>query len=96
MRDLITRKTVVVNVNRGVIDSNTKRGTNLPALRIQRGRNGKPTVAHAVAVLDAEGREVARFVYDAKGKLLKCGARMVLIAHHGAVAVSVDDDPVTG
>ena len=96
MRDQITPKTVVVNVNRGVIDSNTKQGTNLPALRIQRGRNGKPTVAEAVAILDAEGREVARFVYDPQGKLLKCGARMVLIAHHGAMAVSVDDPTLTG
>lgn len=87
----ISPKTVVVNVNRNVINSNRTRGEAEPVFRIQRGKGGKAQIAEAVAVLDAEGREVARFIYKPDGALLACGARAVLVAHHGAKPVS---DPV--
>ncbi|UTC29670.1 hypothetical protein BAJUN_00400 [Bajunvirus bajun] len=84
----ITPKTVVVNVNRHVISRNTKAQANEPVFRIQRGKSGKATMAEAVAILDAQGNEVARFISgEDGGTLLACSARAVLLAHHGAVPV---------
>lgn len=84
----ITRKTVVVNVNRQVVDRNTKAKRNDPPIRVQRGKSGKAVYGHEVAVLDAHGEEVARFIYDPAGAVVACGARLVLVAHHGAKVVS--------
>lgn len=86
-RPPISRTTTVVNVNRKVIDANTKHQRNDPPVRIQKGKSGKATYAHAVAVLDKNGEEVARFLYNPQGAIVACGARLVLIAHHGAVAL---------
>lgn len=85
----ITRKSVVVNVNRQVIDANTKHGRNDPPIRIQRGKSGKPVYASAVAILDENGKEVGRFIYRPDGAIVACGARLVLVAHHGAEPVDV-------
>lgn len=84
---VIDRDTTIVNIDRNTINSNTKHGTDAPPIRIQKGRRGKAQRAHEVAVLDAAGNEVARFVYNAAGAIVPCGARLVLIAHHGAVPV---------
>lgn len=84
----------VVNVNRNTINSNTKHGTNEPPIRVQKGKSGKADYGHEVAVLDAAGNEVARFVYNAEGKIVSCGARLVLLAHHGAKVVSPGSDRV--
>lgn len=80
----ITPRTVVVNVNRQVVDKNTRLKTNEPPISVRKGKSGKAKYGHGVAVLDANGKEVARFVYDPQNKLVACGARIVLIAHHGA------------
>lgn len=82
-RHEITRTTTVVNINRQVIDRNTKHGTNEPPIRVQKGKSGKPEYGHEFAVLDAQGNEVALFIYRPDGALVACGARLVLIAHHG-------------
>lgn len=89
----ITPKTVVVNVNSHVIRANAvaaKKGVSefSPPIRVQHGKSGKPVYANEVAVLDEAGREVARFIYDPQGQLVACGARLVLVAHHGARAIS--------
>lgn len=83
----ITPATTVINVDRNTINSNTKHGTNEPPVRIQKGKSGKSERAHEVAVLDKNGEEAARFIYKPDGALVKCGARLVLLAHHGAKAV---------
>lgn len=89
----ITRSTTVVNVNRQVIDRNTRArnadpsAPTEPPIRVQRGKSGKADYGSAVAVLDASGNEVGRFVYDPEGAVVACGARLVLIAHHGARVV---------
>lgn len=90
----ITRSTVVVNVNRQIIDRNTKLKTDDPPLRVQKGKYGKPDYGHAVAVLDKDGVEVARFIYNPTGALVACGARAILIAHHGARVVP--NEPLEG
>ena len=83
----ITPKTVVVNVNRHTIDRNTKNGLNEPPVRVSRGKSGKSEYGHEVAILDSKGEEVARFIYDPTGAIVACGARLVLVAHHGAKVV---------
>lgn len=81
----ITSASVIVNVDRNTINANRSRGENAPPLRLQRGRYGKAKRGHSVAVLDAAGAEVARFIYSGQGNpLLACGARVVLVAHFGA------------
>lgn len=88
----ITPKTTVVNVNRNTINRNTVKAKNgetdfEPPVRISRGKSGKAEYGNEVAVLDAAGNEVGRFIYDPTGKLVACGARLVLVAHHGAKVV---------
>lgn len=61
------------HINRNVIDSNRKRGTNDPPIKFQEGRYGEPTYAHRVRLLSG-----STVVYDAGGRLLPCGARLVI------------------
>lgn len=84
VRPEIKPSTVLLNVNRQQIDRNTKHGTDDAAVRIQKGKSGKAVYCHEAAILDANGEEVARLVYNPEGALVACGARMVLICHHGA------------
>lgn len=95
-RPVITRTTTVVNVNRQVVDKNTKWGQNAPPIRVQKGKSGKAEYGHEVAVLDAQGNEVARFIYRPDGALVACGARLVLVAHHGARVVTESVDRPQG
>jgi hypothetical protein len=60
-----------VNVN--VIRANAKHGRADPPVRFQRGKYGKPTYAMEVAF---DGP--SRVVYSPDGKLLPCGARLVI------------------
>ena len=90
----ITPQTTVVNVNRGRIDGNTK-GLKLdahhrvePPISVRRGKRGQADYGSEVAILDAGGQEVARFIYDPANKLVSCGARIVLVAHHGAKVIA--------
>lgn len=63
-------QTKFITVNRGVIDSNRKRGTNLPPVRVSHGRYGRVLYGHRVRVL---GPSV--FVYDSEHPLPH-GARL--------------------
>lgn len=78
----------VVHVNRGQIDSNRKalqadaQAPMKPVLKAQKGKTGKGEYGDQIDVLDAQGEVVASFVYDPDG-ILACGAKVVLIAHHG-------------
>lgn len=89
----ITPRTTVVNINRQVVDANSKRmkadpqALAEPPIRVSRGKAGRASYGHEVAVLDAAGNEVARFIYDPHNKVAACGARIVLVAHHGARVV---------
>jgi hypothetical protein len=70
---------LIVNVSRGVIDSNRKHGTSKPPISVRRGRSGKPLAyGHDVAV----GRSILR--YDPKNPL-PCGARLWLETHEYVV-----------
>jgi len=62
-----------VHVNRNIIASNTKHGRSEPAVRIQKGRYGKPTYATEVR-LPAGG--IIR--YSPLSPILPCGARLVI------------------
>ncbi len=84
----ITPDTVVVNINRNTIDANRKQQTNEPPIRVSKGKRGEPEYGHEVAVLGPDGSEVARFIYDPHNKIVSCGARLVLVAHHGARVIS--------
>jgi hypothetical protein len=67
--------TYYTHINRGRIDSNRKHGTDIPVVRIQKGKYGKPMYAHRVRL--PEGSEIA---YSAHEPLLPCGARLVIIS----------------
>lgn len=61
------------HVNRQVIDANRKHGRNDPPVRFQKGKYGKSVYAHEI-VFPAGGR----VIYDPHGRLLPCGARLVI------------------
>ena len=63
------------HINRGVIDSNRKHGTNNPAIRFQKGKYGKATYAFRVKL--PEGSEV---IYSPHIPILPCGARLVVVS----------------
>ncbi len=65
--------TIFVHINRNVIASNAKHGTNKPAVRYQRGKYGKATYCHEVAI---DGP--SRVIYSPHEPLLPCGARLVM------------------
>jgi hypothetical protein len=63
------------HVNRNVIDSNRKHGRNDPPVRFQKGKYGKAVYAHEVKLPDG-----ARVIYDPHGRILPCGARLVIVS----------------
>lgn len=65
-----------IHVNRNIINSNTKYGTNDPAVRVQRGKRGKAVLCHRVKMKDAE------LIYSAHNPILTCGARMVIVTEN--------------
>lgn len=62
-----------IHVNQHVIKSNAKTGEREPVLTVKTYKSND--YAHQVAILDAEGNEVARVVYS-PDKPLDCGARV--------------------
>lgn len=94
----ITPNTVVMNVNRQnigrnkrVVDAAALAGQPAPAtedldgvLRLARGRHGAPLYGQRMEILDAQGNVAATMEYDPHDTILPCGARVVLICHHGA------------
>lgn len=45
------KKTSYITVNRGVIDSNRKHGTNRPAIRVSTGKYGKARYCYTVTIM---------------------------------------------
>ena len=74
------------HINRGVIDSNRKHGRNDPPVRFQEGKYGKATYAHEVELPAG-----SRVVYCADGRILPCGARLVIISEGAPKVVSNSD-----
>jgi len=63
------------HINRNVIDSNRKHGRNDPPVRHQRGKYGEPVYSYEVELPAG-----SRVVYDHEGRLLPCGARLVIVS----------------
>lgn len=62
------------HVNRNVINSNRKNGTEEPAVRFQKGKYGVPTYCKEVSLPAG-----SRVVYRPSGDpILPCGARLVI------------------
>ncbi len=70
-----------LHVNKNTIASNRKNGTKLPAIRIQKGKYGKPVYAFRVKIKDGE------FLYSPDKPLLPCGARMIIQTNEEPVIV---------
>lgn len=70
------------HINRGVIDSNRKHGRNDPPVKFQEGKYGKATYCHEVEL--PAGSKV---VYDSEGRILPCGARLVITSPTAPVVV---------
>lgn len=64
------------HINRNIIDSNRKHGTNDPPVKFQKGKYGKPTYAHEVELPAG-----SRVLYDPAGTILPCGARLVIVSN---------------
>lgn len=65
-----------VSINAHTIRSNAKHGTDDPPIRIARTKSdAKPVYAHEIELVGN-----ARLVYDPTKAIMRCGARMVLIA----------------
>lgn len=65
--------TTFVHVNRNIIASNAKHGTNKPAVRVQKGKRGAPLYAHEVEIAGP-----SRVIYQPHEPILPCGARLVI------------------
>lgn len=63
------------HVNRGVIDSNRKHGTDFPAVTIRRGKTGKSIRAMEVSLPAG-----SRMIYSPHEPILPCGARLVVVS----------------
>jgi hypothetical protein len=63
-----------IHINRGVIDSNRKNGTNNPPIAIKKGKRGKAAYAHEI-----ELPEATKIIYSPHGTILPCGARLVIM-----------------
>lgn len=63
----------IIHVNQHILKRNRKTGEREPVLTCKRKSGGPVTRAHQVAIVDADGREVARVVYS-PDKPLSCGA----------------------
>lgn len=68
------------HINRGVIDGNRKNGTRLHPIRVQKGKYGKSEYGSSVSF-----NGPSRIVYSAEGKILPCGARLVIISEEKPV-----------
>lgn len=86
----IAPKDTVIHVNRGTIDSNRVQGKDNPPLSMRRGRRGKAEYGDRILILDRHGEIAGEVVYNRDG-ILPCGAKAVIIAHHGA---QVDPAPI--
>lgn len=62
-----------IHVNQHVIKANNKTGERHPVITVKTAKSNE--YGHCVAILDANGNEVARVIYS-PDKPLKCGARV--------------------
>lgn len=69
----MTTSITYININRHRIQANAKHGENEPPIRISKGKYGRPTYAHEIAI---EGP--SRLIYDAGKPVLPCGARLAI------------------
>lgn len=81
-----------VSVCKNVIMSNNKRGwvNPDPAIRISRSPGGN-AIDHAneVAIIDGEGKIVARLISSTDGNpVLKCGAKVALITDYPVININ--------
>tara|TARA_R110000787_G_scaffold134333_2_gene246707 strand:+ start:198 stop:512 length:315 start_codon:yes stop_codon:yes gene_type:complete len=76
------RGKTVIHVNQHVIRANSKRPVEEaePCLTVKSSREGN-RYAYKVAILDENGKEVARVVYDPVG--LSCGSKCYIVTHNG-------------
>lgn len=65
--------TTYIHVNRNTIASNAKHNTTEPAIRVQRGKYGKPRYCHTVKILGP-----SEMIYSPHKPLLPCVARLVI------------------
>lgn len=75
------------HINRNVIDSNRKHGRNDPPVRFQKGKYGEPTYAHSISLPAG-----SRVVYDHRGTILPCGARLVILSQEAPIVLDKNND----
>lgn len=63
------------HINRGIIDSNRKHGTNKPPICYRKGKTGKAVYAHEIELPAG-----SRILYQPHDPVLSCGARLVIIS----------------
>ncbi len=68
------------HINRGIIDANRKHGTRLHPIRVQKGKYGKSEYGSSVFFAGP-----SRIVYNSEGKILPCGARLVIVSEEKPV-----------
>jgi hypothetical protein len=71
------------HINRGVIDSNRKNGTNNPPIKFQRGKYGSATYAMEVEIPGS-----SKVIYSPHNPLLPCGARLVIQSEEKPIGLS--------
>ena len=77
-----------INVNRHRIAANAKNGSRDPVVRFSDGKFGQAKYCSELAILDKNGEEVARIIYDPINPVLPCGARLAISAEHGVRALA--------
>jgi len=71
-----------ININKHTIAKNTKHGTNDPPIRVSNTKTGKAEYCSELEILDKNGEVVAKILYNPHQPILKCGARLVIVAEH--------------
>lgn len=76
-------KDIVIHVNRGTIDGNRKHNRDNHPLSMRRGKSGRAQYGDRIFIYGKDGEIAGEVVYSRDG-ILACGAKAVIIAHHGA------------
>ena len=71
------------HINRNIIDSNRRNGTNNPPIRYQKGKTGKAVYAHEIELPAG-----SRIIYQASNPILSCGARVVIVSETEPTVIS--------
>jgi hypothetical protein len=71
-----------ISVNGHKIRSNSKNGTREPTIAVRIGKRGEPIYTSRVKI-----NGPSELVYDPAHRILKCGARLVLVANADDVVV---------